>query len=292
MSDVKKDGQIKCPKCGATDIETNIKTGKLRCNFCRHEFEPVLAPEDEDISSLEGTSVKGGAEDIDDNSEDLITLKCESCGAEVVIDTKTSTQARCHWCRNMLSLNNQIPNGAVPDVILPFSISKKDAQGKIDEFVKKRKFFAHPKFTKEFSTENISGVYIPYMLVDVNAHMNLKGQGEIEKARHKVGEGDDKHYEYDADLYNIGREFDIFIDDLSIESSSDKLDYSSKEKTTNIINSIMPFDTENCVKFNANYLKGYTSEKRDTNISSLKEVVDAERFDGGEGYERSEKNTT
>lgn len=279
MSDVKKDGQIKCPKCGATDIETNIKTGKLRCNFCRHEFEPVLAPEDEDISSLEGTSVKGGAEDIDDNSEDLITLKCESCGAEVVIDTKTSTQARCHWCRNMLSLNNQIPNGAVPDVILPFSISKKDAQGKIDEFVKKRKFFAHPKFTKEFSTENISGVYIPYMLVDVNAHMNLKGQGEIEKARHKVGEGDDKHYEYDADLYNIGREFDIFIDDLSIESSSDKLDYSSKEKTTNIINSIMPFDTENCVKFNANYLKGYTSEKRDTNISSLKEVVDAESSD-------------
>lgn len=279
MSDVKKDGQIKCPKCGATDIETNIKTGKLRCNFCRHEFEPELAPEDEDISSLEGTSVKGGAEDIDDNSEDLITLKCESCGAEVVIDTKTSTQARCHWCRNMLSLNNKIPNGAVPDVILPFSISRKDAQGKIDEFVKKRKFFAHPKFTKEFTTENISGVYIPYMLVDVNAHMNLKGQGEIEKARREVGEGDNKHYEYDADLYNVGREFDIFIDDLSIESSSDKLDYSSKEKTTNIINSIMPFDTENCVKFNANYLKGYTSEKRDTNISSLKEVVDAESSD-------------
>jgi len=35
-----KDGQIKCPKCGSTDIETNTKSGKLRCNFCRHEFEP------------------------------------------------------------------------------------------------------------------------------------------------------------------------------------------------------------------------------------------------------------
>ena len=35
-----KDGQNKCPKCGATDISTNAKTGKLRCNFCRHEFEP------------------------------------------------------------------------------------------------------------------------------------------------------------------------------------------------------------------------------------------------------------
>ena len=28
-----KDGQNKCPKCGATDIALNVKTGKLRCNF-------------------------------------------------------------------------------------------------------------------------------------------------------------------------------------------------------------------------------------------------------------------
>ena len=35
-----KDGQNKCPKCGATDISLNPKNGKLRCNFCRHEFEP------------------------------------------------------------------------------------------------------------------------------------------------------------------------------------------------------------------------------------------------------------
>ena len=35
-----KDGQNKCPQCGATDISVNAKTGKLRCNFCRHEFEP------------------------------------------------------------------------------------------------------------------------------------------------------------------------------------------------------------------------------------------------------------
>lgn len=130
-----KDGQVKCPKCGSTDIETNTKTGKLRCNFCRHEFELELAPEDQDIRTLEGTSLRSGAQDIDEHSEDVITLKCESCGAEVVIDTKTTTQARCHWCRNTLSLNNQIPNGAVPDVILPFSVSKEDAKEKINAFV-------------------------------------------------------------------------------------------------------------------------------------------------------------
>ena len=30
-----KDGQNKCPKCGATDISLNGKNWKLRCNFCR-----------------------------------------------------------------------------------------------------------------------------------------------------------------------------------------------------------------------------------------------------------------
>ena len=34
-----KDGQDKCPKCGSTDISLNVNHGKLRCNFCRCEFE-------------------------------------------------------------------------------------------------------------------------------------------------------------------------------------------------------------------------------------------------------------
>ena len=28
-----KDGQNKCPKCGATEISLNVNTGKLRCEF-------------------------------------------------------------------------------------------------------------------------------------------------------------------------------------------------------------------------------------------------------------------
>lgn len=78
-------GQIKCPKCGATDIQTNTKTGKLRCNFCRHEFELIRAADDEAIETLVGSTVRSGAQDIDADADDIITLKCESCGAEVVI---------------------------------------------------------------------------------------------------------------------------------------------------------------------------------------------------------------
>ena len=41
----------------------------------------------------------------------------------------------------------------------------------------------------------------------------------------------------------------------------------------------MPFDIENSVKYNANYLKGYSSEKRDTNVDELRPLVDAQSKD-------------
>ena len=276
-----KNGQDKCPLCGATDISLNQNTGKLRCNFCRHEFEPqALTGMHEDVSDIKGKVVNSGAQNIVADTDDMLTLKCESCGAEVVIDTSESAQARCHWCRNTLSINTQIPNGSIPDVVLPFSIKKEEAKKEIEKFVSKRKFFAHPTFKKEFTTENIMGVYLPYMLVDVNGHAYFEGEGEELVRMYEVGGSDDKkEYRYDADLYHVSRKFDIEIKELSIESSADKLNKKNKKKTTNIINSIMPFDTENCVKWNANYLKGYTSERRDVNVDQLEHTVMAQATD-------------
>ncbi len=269
-----KDGQNKCPKCGATDISLNIKNGKLRCNFCRHEFEPEkLDVMESDISKLDKEILGSGAQDIIADAKDVITFKCSSCGAEVVVDTEKSAQARCHWCRNTLSINQQIPNGAVPDTVLPFKVPKNEAKESIEKFVGKRKFFAHPQFKNEFTTENVMGVYLPYMIVDANTHANLVGQGEHETRRYTVKQGDNSKTYYDADLYDVEREFDLTIEGLTVESSEDKLDTKNKNKTTNIINSIMPFDTENCVKWDANYIKGYTSEKRDTNVEQLKGLV-------------------
>lgn len=275
-----KDGQNKCPKCGSTDISVNVNTGHLRCNFCRHEFEPEkVVGLEADISKLEGQVIGSGATDIASDTNDVLTFKCSSCGSEVVIDTSEAMQARCHWCRNTLSVNSQIPNGSVPDVVLPFNVRKEDAKAEIEKFVGKRKFFAHPKFKQEFTTQNIMGVYFPYMVVDINAHSNLVGQAEHTARKYTKKHGDRYVTYYDADLFNVERDFDIVIEGLTVESSSDRLNKASQEKTNNIINSIMPFDIENAVKWNANYLKGYTSEKRDTNIEALKSLVNTQSKD-------------
>ena len=273
-----KDGQNKCPKCGATDISLNVNNGQLRCNFCRHEFQPVTISNVE-VQNLVGEVLGSGATNIIADANEMLTFKCSSCGAEVIIDTAAATQARCHWCRNTLSVNQQIPNGAVPDMVLPFGIAKDVAQAEITSFVEKRKFFAHPKFKAEFCTANIMGVYLPYMVVDINASASLIGQGERLIRRYTRGSNNNRRTYYDADLYNVERHFDVFIDDLTVESSADKLQHDKAGVTNNVINAIMPFDTENSVRWDANYIKGYTSEKRDTNIDDLRTHVDLQAKD-------------
>ena len=269
-----KDGQNKCPKCGATEISLNVSTGKLKCSFCRCEFDPEKVQEVfDDISKLHGQIIGSGATDIVADVKDVMTFKCSSCGAEVVVDTSESLNARCHWCRNILSVNQQIPNGSIPDVVLPFSVRKEEAKMQIEKFVGKRKFFANPKFKAEFTTDNIMGVYFPYMVVDVNGHSRLIGQGEHLVRKYTVGDGDNKKVRYDANLFEVEREFDLTIEDLTVESSADKLNKKSSNKTTNVINAIMPFDIDNAVKWDANYLRGYSSEKRDVNIDQLRVLV-------------------
>lgn len=269
-----KTGQDKCPKCGATEISLNMTTGNLICHFCRHEFKPeTVEGFNEDISSLEGVSMGSGMNDIAEGSDDLITLKCSSCGAEVVVDTSVSTQSKCHWCRNVLSINNQIPNGAVPDIILPFKITKETASIEIKKFVDARGFYANKKFKEEFKVDSVMGVYFPYAVVDVNASATFEGEAERLTRKYYVKVNDHESARYDADVYKVRRDFDLEIDDLTLETSKDKLNKTNQNKTTNVINAILPFDTENAVKFNSNYMAGFTSEKRDTNIANLEPLV-------------------
>lgn len=281
--DKKKHGENRCPKCGASDVTYNIKKEKLVCNYCYTEFESTKISEEE-TKNLSGESRGSGTKDIS-STTDIITLKCGGCGAEVVINTNEATNARCHWCRSILSINYQIDNGAIPDMVLPFKLEKEAAKANIEKFVNKRRFYANSTFKKEFTTKNIMGVYFPYLLVDAKGHGHFAGIGGHVTRTYEIVTGKDsdgkdkKETVHDIDIYQVERDFDLTIDDLSIESSRDKLNKKNKDKTTNVINSIMPFDTENCVKYESNYLAGYTSEKRDINISNIEEKVDAELKD-------------
>lgn len=269
----KSDGLDKCPRCGSTEISLRAGKGLLICHFCRHEWaeESIETKHgfDSPVTELTGMIIASGASDIPESTEDVLTLKCQACGAEVVVNTAEAQQSRCHWCRNVLSINQQLPNGAVPDGLLPFSVTKEDAIKKIDEFVKSRKFFAHPKFVQEFKATEVVGVYMPYLIIDANTHLSLSGHGEIKTRSYEVKRGDKSVTLYDADVYHVRREFDLAVDDVVIESSQERANIDTSRNTNNIINAIQPFDVKEAVSYNANYMRGFTSEKRDLDVTGL-----------------------
>lgn len=279
-SNAKGDGLDKCPKCGSTEISLRQSTGMLICHFCRHEWSEATIDQtfgfDSAIGDLSGTTVASGAAGLQESAEDVLTLKCEACGAAVIVNTAEALQSRCHWCRHTLSVNQQLPNGAVPDGLLPFSVTRDDAIARITEFVKKRSFFAHPKFVREFAPTEVVGVYMPYVLLDANSHIDLSGFGEIETRRYTRKRGDNEVQLYDADVYQVARSFDLHIDDVVIESSGQRADIDWQRNTNNVINAIQPFDVKAAVQYNANYLRGFTSERRDLDVSGL----------SGEAYDR------
>jgi len=266
------DGVNRCPKCGATDIQLRPSVGMLVCLFCRHEWaearlDQVIATGD--LATLRGTTVGSGASDIAADTDALVTMKCDGCGAEVVVNTAEQMGARCHWCRHVLTVNEQIPNGAVPDAVLPFSVTHADAVTRIREFAGKRRLFADRTFVREFTPENVVGVYMPYMVIDSNASADVVGVGEVETRRYTRGSGDNKVTVYDADVYEVHRHVDFTADDLTLEASAERAAMNSAINTNNVINTILPFDTENAVKWNASYLTGFTSEKRNQDVAHM-----------------------
>ena len=279
MAKASKNDQVRCPHCGATDISLDTKSGKLKCNFCRGLFDGEATNAAGGVKGLTTHEIGGGAEDIIPDEKTILTIKCKACGAEIVVNTDEATSARCHWCRHVLSINDKQPNGAVPDLVLPFKLEKSVAEKSIREFVDKRKFFAHPKFRQEFSTENTMGVYLPYMVVDVNAHARLKGEAEHQTRKYTVSDGDSKQTYYDAAVYDVTRDFSLYVDDLTIESNTEKMNQNVLVNSNNVINAVMPFDTENAVAWDARYLRGFASEKRDTNVKILAPIVQAQVMD-------------
>lgn len=269
-----KDGLNRCPKCGATDIRHKPGSDLLVCLYCRNEWQGARVEEEfgfgEGIAQLKGTVIASGARDIAADAASLMSFKCTGCGAEVTVNTDNAMTARCHWCRHVLGVNEQIANGAVPDAVLPFHIKKDDAVARIRQFVDKRRMFALKAFKEQFTPENVVGVYLPYMIVDGNVSVEVAGQGEIQTRRYTRGEGDKKKTYYDADVYRVQRQVDFTVDDLPLESSTERGNLDTGANTNNIINTILPFDTKNAVKWNASYLAGFTSEKRNSDVEHLR----------------------
>ena len=172
---------FKCPNCDG-ELIFDPSTQKYKCEYCFSLFsqeeldamkpaqttEPQNAdaagagkvsgkPEDKKQSQPGNKADSGTEKDNTENKEsdkeagkeaDAVTYTCPSCGAQIVTDATTAATF-CYYCHNPVVLGGRLEGKFLPDQVIPFSVSREDAEKGFKDYVCKKKFVPRAFYNKK-----------------------------------------------------------------------------------------------------------------------------------------------
>lgn len=267
----------KCPNCAAS-LVYNPNKEKLTCNFCKSEFTneeiqkylkdnpdkiEMTVEEFEESELSEENEINQEIEDnISQSQNESTHIKgyfCNNCAAEVVTDDTTLTTF-CYYCHSPVVITDRIGKDFRPDKVIPFKYDKKEATEKFLSWAKRHRY-VKKDFYSENQLEKITGIYLPYWLVDSKFNLDLSAKG------------------YKTEVKNMGdrkrttrSDFDIEKNGEVVINNIDELAYSKVDK--NLLESILPYDMEELKDFEVFYLNGFFSETYDINKETVSPIIE------------------
>lgn len=227
----------KCPSCGAQIIwDSSIE--KFRCEYCGSLFS---ADEFLKLQEKEEENSKRG-------NEELVSFKCNNCGAEIVSDVNTYSTF-CVYCGSSAILKDKINSEDMPDYVIPFKITEEDARSAYNELLK-GKMLLPRKFRKAKLSEKIRGIYIPFWAYDITYDGDIKFEGV------DIEEWEDDEYEYEKRKY-----YDVIV--RGHYEYKKVLCDASRFFNDDLMDSISPFDLNELIKYNHAFLCGYLADTYD-----------------------------
>lgn len=241
----------KCPNCGGA-LKYDANTSKMMCEYCISYFEPEEMTMQTQESRATKEEIAATNEAVAMDAEDYIeynVYSCTSCGGELMVNGLESSTF-CAYCGQPTIVFNRVSKELRPQYIVPFSVTKKEAESEIRERLTKG-FFV-PKEVKQFDVERLRGIYIPYWLCD----MDYKDKQSIKGT---VGSGKNKKTRY------YYRAAECRYKNITLDASSRLNDESSQR--------LEPFDTTRLVPFDAGYLSGYYADRYDVEKKEIEELA-------------------
>ncbi len=239
----------KCPSCGA-NLTFDAASANVACAYCGSEFS---------VAEVESFHAKAEREE-KQYQADTHGYHCDNCGAEVVTDNETSS-GFCYYCHSPVIFSDKLSGEFIPDYVIPFKISKEQAQQKFKDWVKKFKLV--PKgFASSEHLAKMTGIYVPYWLVDAHATVDIKGSGQVVSKRRS---GNKEYTTYKE--YSFERKGDMFVNHIKT-IASDKVDQS-------LINSVESNTIDKLVPFSTAYLSGYFSQRYTLSRDDVKPIKDS-----------------
>lgn len=242
----------KCPNCGG-ELHFDPESQQLKCDYCLSLFEESALEK----LTKQHTYDTPGREIIEDASDEIghkipkggaNLYTCPSCGAEIVTEPNTSA-TKCWYCHSPLVFSKQLTDEFRPSKVIPFQISKDQALEAFKSWCHSKKFLPDD-FTSPRQLDNISGVYVPYWLVDCDTHGYLRGTGK------QLQSWTSGEYRYTkTDVYSISRAADMSFSYLPHDAS--------KKAEDKVMESIAPFNYDTLTDFSYAYLSGFIADKYD-----------------------------
>lgn len=275
----------KCPNCGA-DMAFDTQTGMLRCESCgRTDNIEQMAGNghsskkgdafyemDEEDRKAADSAFEYDYSDPNDTDEpskhstfqgsEAKEYHCNNCGAVLITDAQT-TATTCSFCGAGVVLSDRLSGNLAPSLVIPFTISKEQAQEAFKKWCKKG-LLTPSDFMTADRIKNITGMYVPFWLYDLN------GRGEVEATCTRVRTYTRGDWIYtETKWYHVYRKVDLSYNRVPCDSSK-KMDDAMMDK-------IEPYDYNNLKQFKMPYLAGYIAEKYDFDdeqlLSRIKERV-------------------
>ena len=103
-------------------------------------------------------------------------MQCCSCGAEMAMND-VEMSSFCPYCGQATVVTERLQDYLEPEYIIPFSVTKEEAETTIRERLRRGVFV--PEKIRNFKTDRLRGVYIPYWLFDVYCSDEQLWQTEV-----------------------------------------------------------------------------------------------------------------
>lgn len=254
-----KSGMLRCGSCNRMDSIENMagKPNEVDKGDIRYDNDP----EDIDAANSAFEYDYADASDSDEPSHhstfrenEAKEYHCNNCGAVLITDAQT-TATTCSYCGAGVVLSDRLSGNLAPSKVIPFTISKEQAQEAFKKWCKKGLLTPNDFMTAD-RIKNITGMYIPFWLYDMN------GRGEVEATCTRVRTYTSGDWIYtETKYYHVYRKVDLNYSRIPCDAS--------KKMEDTMMDKLEPYEYSSLKDFNMPYLAGYIAEKYDFNDDEM-----------------------
>ena len=254
----------KCPCCAAP-LAFGGASGRLECASCGNSYETDALDAMYAGGSSGGMQFELHAESFDEaEAQAMQAYICKGCGAELMTEG-TTTATECPYCGSPTILPDRIEGGVRPELVIPFTITKEQAQQQFDEYFKGKLLLPNIFRDSRNRISDMRKLYVPYWLFDCGAQANIVYDAEKKETR-REGDWEVTRTEH----YIVRRKGSMAFERIPVDGSV-KLD-------NKITESVEPYDLSAAVPFAPAVLAGALADHADVNADEC-EARAAERVE-------------